>query len=381
MLALLLLLAPLQAPAERAPAPAQAPAAVLSAPLDVSALLEAVRVQHDLPGMIGLTLERERVVALGATGLRKSGNDARMLATDLVHIGSCTKAMTATLCARLVQQGKLTWESTLAQVFAQSAPKMHPTWRDVTLEQLLQHRSGAPANVKPDRKGTPRQQRVRQLASVTAEPLPAERRGKFEYSNVGYVLAGHMAEHVAGLDFEELIQRELFQPLGIASAGSGAPGTASQLSQPRGHLEMGLPIEPGPAGDNPLGMAPAGTLHMRIDDWAKFVALHLSGERDGWKSASGDELLPAEAFVRLHTPPEGGDYALGWATAKRAWAGGTALNHNGSNTMWYCVTWLAPERGFAFLVATNQGGKKAAEGCNAAVGELMKTYLQEQTRR
>jgi len=85
--------------------------------------------------------------------------------------------------------------------------------------------------------------------------------------------------------------------------------------------------------------------------------------------------------VRLHTPPEGGDYALGWATAKRAWAGGTALNHNGSNTMWYCVTWLAPERGFAFLVATNQGGKKAAEGCNAAVGELMKTYLQEQTRR
>ncbi|MBM3977842.1 MAG: beta-lactamase family protein, partial [Planctomycetes bacterium] len=261
MLALLLLLAPLQAPAERAPAPAQAPAAVLSAPLDVSALLEAVRVQHDLPGMIGLTLERERVVALGATGLRKSGNDARMLATDLVHIGSCTKAMTATLCARLVQQGKLNWESTLAQVLAQSAPKMHPTWRDVTLEQLLQHRSGAPANVKPDRKGTPRQQRVRQLASVTAEPLPAERRGKFEYSNVGYVLAGHMAEHVAGLDFEELIQRELFQPLGIASAGSGAPGTPSQLSQPRGHLEMGLPIEPGPAGDNPLGMAPAGTLH------------------------------------------------------------------------------------------------------------------------
>jgi CubicO group peptidase (beta-lactamase class C family) len=128
-------------------------------------------------------------------------------------------------------------------------------------------------------------------------------------------------------------------------------------------------------------MAPAGTIHMTIEDWAKFVALHLRGEKSGWTNAAGETLLPAEAFAKLHMPPEGGDYACGWIAAKQPWAGGKALTHAGSNTMWYCTTWLAPERGFAFLVATNQGGAKAAKGCNAAIGALIQEHLLTQTSR
>ncbi|TAJ18829.1 MAG: class A beta-lactamase-related serine hydrolase [Planctomycetota bacterium] len=358
---------------------AQEPVPTVAAPRDVAALLEPIRVAHDLPGLIGLTLEGERVVALGATGLRKSGNDTKILATDRVHIGSCAKAITATLCARLVQQGKLRYDSTLAEVFPDAAGKMHESWRGVTLEQLLQHRSGAPANVKPDRSGSARKQRDRIFAAVIAAPTATPPGSAYEYSNVGYTLAGHMAEQVAGIDFEELVLRDVFAPLSIESAGFGAPGVASALSQPRGHKEMGLAIEPGPAADNPLGIAPAGAIHMAIEDWAKFVALHLAGEKDGWRTAAGETLLPAEAFAKLHAPPEGGDYACGWAVAKRPWAGGRVLTHSGSNTMWYCTTWLAPERGFALLVATNQGGAKAAKGCDAAVGALLQEYLKSQT--
>lgn len=360
---------------------AQEPAASVpaTAPRDVAALLEPIRVAQDLPGLIGLTLDDGRVVALGATGLRKSGNDTKIRATDLVHIGSCAKAMTATLCARLVQQGKLRYESTLAQVFPDQAAKMHESWRGVTLEQLLQHRSGAPANVKPDRNGSARQQRDRIFAAVIAVPTATPPGSAYEYSNVGYTIAGHMAEQVAGLDYEQLVTRDLFEPLAITTAGFGAPGVPNLISQPRGHLEIGLAIEPGPAGDNPLGIAPAGTIHMAIEDWAKFIALHVAGEKRGWTSAAGETLLPVEAFAKLHTAPEGGDYGCGWVVTKRPWAGGKALTHSGSNTMWYCTTWLAPERGFAFLVATNQGGAKAAKGCDAAIGALLQEHLKSQT--
>lgn len=372
-----------RAPLAQEPAPAAPGAAAVAAPVaaprELAPLLEPIRIAHDLPGIVALTLEGDRVVALGATGVRKSGNDTQVRATDLVHIGSCAKAITATLCARLVQQGKLRYESTLAELFPEQAPKMHETWRGVTLEQLLQHRSGAPANTKPDRKGSPRQQRQRAFAAVTAAPTATPPGSAFEYSNVGYTFAGHVAEHVAGIDFEALVAREVFAPLSITSAGFGAPGIANVLSQPRGHLEMGLAIEPGPAGDNPLGMAPAGTLHMTVEDWARFVALHLRGEQRGWTSAAGETLLPPEAFAKLHAAPDGGDYACGWLVAKRPWAGGRALTHSGSNTMWYCTTWLAPERGFAFLVATNQGGAKAAKGCDAAIGALLQEYLKSQT--
>ena len=66
---------------------------------------------------------------------------------------------------------------------------------------------------------------------------------------------------------------------------------------------------------------------MTIDGWARFVADQLRGAR----GEAG--LLKPETYKILHTPPFGGDYALGWATAEREWGGGRVLTHNGSNTM------------------------------------------------
>ena len=57
---------------------------------------------------------------------------------------------------------------------------------------------------------------------------------------------------------------------------------------------------------------------------------------------------------------------------ERSWAGGTALNHAGSNTSWYAVIWLAPARNFAILVATNQGDKQAERACDQAASVLIR---------
>ena len=76
----------------------------------------------------------------------------------------------------------------------------------------------------------------------------------------------------------------------------------------------------------------------------------------------------------LHTPPDGADYALGWGVAKRPWAPGPIATHNGSNTMWFCVAWLAPDKGFAVLAATNQGGDKAAKACDQASAALIAAW-------
>ena len=66
----------------------------------------------------------------------------------------------------------------------------------------------------------------------------------------------------------------------------------------------------------------------------------------------------------MHCYKPGNSYALGWGVAKRGWGGGTVLTHAGSNTMFYCVTWVAPERDFAVLVACNQGGDAASKACD-----------------
>src|SRR4029079_19319436 len=63
---------------------------------------------------------------------------------DRFHLGSCTKAMTATLVAMLVEEGKLNWTTTLGELFADTVKPMHPGWEKVTLRQVLAHRASLP---------------------------------------------------------------------------------------------------------------------------------------------------------------------------------------------------------------------------------------------
>jgi hypothetical protein len=60
---------------------------------------------------------------------------------------------------------------------------------------------------------------------------------------------------------------------------------------------------------------------------------------------------------------------------KRDWAGGNALMHNGSNTMWYVVMWLAPEKDFAVVAATNAAGADAEKGCDEAASAMINKWL------
>jgi len=79
----------------------------LPKPEDVSELLEPVRLKHGLPALGGAVVDGDRVIAVGAAGFRKAKGSQRVTTADLWHLGSCGKAMTTTLIARLVEKRKL----------------------------------------------------------------------------------------------------------------------------------------------------------------------------------------------------------------------------------------------------------------------------------
>lgn len=359
------------------PSAATAPAQ----PADISADLEAIVAKRQVPGMVAAAMVKRELVAIGAAGLRERGKPERVTVDDLFHLGSCTKAMTATLAGVLVEQGSITWATTVGESFA--ALPMHEGWKPVTIEHLLMNRGGAPNTLDRDRlwarlgraTGSPADQRMVLVKGVLGwEPVhPAGQ--AFEYSNAGFSIAGAMLEHATDQSWEGLMQEKLFKPLGITSAGFGAPGTAESVDQPRGH-RGGRAIPPGPEADNPAAISPAGRVHMTIRDWAVFAGEHASGEK-------GSALLKPETFKRLHEPPAGEDYAMGWIVANRPWAKGAGpedtgrvLTHGGSNTMWHAVVWVAPERELAIVVATNQGDGEAPratdDGAAMLVGRTLK---------
>ena len=278
--------------------------------------------------------------------------------------------MTAMLCGILVDEGKLKWDQTLGETFPELKKSMDPTFQAVTLEQLLTHRGGAPGQLEKGpvwaklwrHKGTPTSARKLVLTSVTSAKPEATPGTKFIYSNAGYAIAGHMAEEATGKSWENLMREKIFTPLGMTSAGFGAPGKPGKNDHPRGHGADGSSVEPGPAADNPVAIGPAGIVHCSVEDWAKFVAANLPGSKT--------KLVKPETLKKLHTPADGEPrYAMGWLISdNQPWAGGPALTHAGSNTMWYAVAWLAPEKDFAVLVACNKANNKA---CNDAVIALL----------
>lgn len=351
------------------------PASNRSEPDDLDSVLEPIRQKYNVPGMAGAILTSSGLQELGAVGVRKAGTDVRVTDNDQWHLGSDTKAMTATLIAHLVERGKLRWDSTIGEVFPVLAKSMNPQMRNVTLLELLSHRAGLPHDLpwrKLSSEGSLMEQRRAAVKMATSVPPEYQPGSKFEYSNLGFVIAAAMAERVENRPWEEMIRQVVFEPLHMTSVGFGGTGTPGKIDEPWPHFANGKPAPSnGPAMDNPEVMGAAGTVHCSIADWAKFVADQLRGDR------GEGALLKPSSYERLHTPPFGGDYALGWGVVDRPWGGGTVLTHAGSNTMNYAVVWLAPKRNFAVLVCTNQGGDTAAKACDEAASALIMRHLKK----
>lgn len=337
---------------------------------DPAAQMEALRVKHGVPALGGALVTLDGVAGVWVAGNRSVDCEEKVTPDDLWHLGSCTKAMTATLIALLVTRGDLSWEAPLGELLPDFATEMDVDFMDLTLVDLMSHRAGLPANFTDDldaslEKLSLIEQRSALTRSVLKGPPVHPPRGAILYSNAGFVIAGHLAEVATKKPWETLMQELLFTPLGMTSAGFGPPGVRDACDQPRGHTADGRALEPGPEADNQPSIGPAGTVHATLADWAKFLQLHLRGM--GGDVKVGELTLTRETFTRLHTacPGPGPQYGYGWVFEKRPWAGGdgTTLTHSGSNGMWCCETWLSPTHGFATLAVTNLFTEPAQHAC------------------
>lgn len=140
-----------------------------------------------------------KVMATATDGERKIRSDVSIELGDRWHLGSITKSFTATMIARLIESGQMKWTDTVGECFSDAA--IHEDWKPVTLQQLLTHTSGAPANfsflvmVKRDLSGPERTEERRKAVLEMIAAKPAAPPGKkFAYSNVGFTIAGAMAE-------------------------------------------------------------------------------------------------------------------------------------------------------------------------------------------
>jgi len=346
----------------------------------LDSLLLPLQKKSGLPALVAAVVHGTNIVAAGAVGVRKVGDNAKVTLEDKFHIGSCTKSMTALLATILAEEGKLKLNLRVGDVFPQW--NLPPEKSGITLEMLLRNRSGIGNTPPPElwskafqAIGKPEEQRESFLQGIMKEPLAAKPNEKFIYSNFGFALAGAMIETKIGVPWERLMREYIFRPMGMKRAGFGAPGRGDTVKEPSGHQKRDDHYEAMPAGDNPAAIGPAGAVHCSILDLARYAGCQLQVAR-----GEVPELKPFAEF--LYTPPEGSGYAGGWLVVERGWAGGKAITHAGSNTLFYTLIWIAPEKNFAFVVSTNAsdptGGTTSVAGnCDEVIVELIKKFLGE----
>ncbi len=376
--------------------------------------LEEIRSKFGLPAIWAARSHVEKdgreVYFSAAAGIRKVDAAEKVTVDDTIHLGSCTKAMTALLIAQAVSRREIQWQDTLGKLLSENDRMEASPWRQVTVLDLMRQRSGCPKSTPwhkfhrkhPDNVVLARQAMVDWL-------LDQERPEKldFEYSNLNYALLGHILEVKLGKSWETLIAARLFEPIGIRDFGFGpvgapdpTPGNAQQaepqpeseketesdphISHPWGHVvdtSIGKAIGRAIAAaastntvlhehkavqiDNAPPLGPAGRVHMPVQQWCKFIKLFLN------EQAPTDLLgIQQSDWEMLTTPGSQGNYAGGWITLERQWADGLTLMHNGSNTTWYCVAWVAPKTNIINVAATNCYDPNVASACDAAIGAL-----------
>jgi len=327
--------------------------------------------KYQLPGLV-LGETQDTILTNVAAGLRAKGHPEKVTVNDQFHIGSCFKAITSTLVAIYVQRGLIDWDTTIGDVFLADIPEMNPLLKDVTIEELLAHRSGIndealnksiSIDLLKTLGASPRSDRQALLATVLSYKKTYTR-GDFHYSNVGYTIAGAMLEKLSNKAFEDLITENIFIPLAMDSAIFGAPESDDPdvISVPMKHTPSGKPLK----ADMPKQrikinkiLSPAGGYtSMNMADWNKFIEANFNGlDKDG------NKFLTDETINKIHSAVgskainnTGTSYGFGWIIVT---VGNTQIfTHTGSDGYWTSMVTRKPDTKYTLLIMTNQANKK-----------------------
>jgi CubicO group peptidase (beta-lactamase class C family) len=361
----------------RTPRNSELPAIRVHHDPDLSSRLEEFRSTHRVPG-IGAAILRGDELRVAVAGIRRVGINTPLADGDAFHLGSDTKAITASVVARLVDRGVLRWDEPMAEA-CPDTKGMDPAFKTVTLDMLMRHTAGLPQSGAFTPEFTAgfgetwpiAKQRAWMAERFLSRP-PKETPGSpFGYSNYGYLIIGHIVERATGKTWEDLVREEVFRPLGMIGCGFGPTATTKKPEGNWAHdVKDGkyVPTEE----DNPILLGPAGTIHCPLAAWARFARAHACPDWGGWITPKSMHHLH-EPLVIAGTSP-GKDIGLGWGVTRTH---PPRITHSGSNGYNVAEIVVIPDWKAAVLVACNAGDERAHALCTKIRDMLVDKLITE----
>src|SRR5262249_51713327 len=202
--------------------------------------IENVRADWKVPAVGAAIVTNKGIEVLEVAGIRKDGSDVAVEPEDSWHLGAETKAMTATLVGVLAQKKVISpdlWLLKVPEAFPEWADTMNPKFKDATFARLMAHRSGIVDQTDEESAALEDATvtvtgRRREFARLILHRMKSPEDVVFDtpdvvfsYQNANFILAAAMLERCTDKSWEDLMMTEIFQPLGMSSAGFLAPGS------------------------------------------------------------------------------------------------------------------------------------------------------------
>lgn len=350
----------------------QVEAAIAS--LDATAA-EVVR-RSGIPGMAIAVVRDGKLVYAKGFGVRTVGDPARVDADTVFQIASLSKSVAATVVARQVGAGVVTWDTPLVRHlpwFRLSDPWVST---HVTIADMFSHRSGLPdhAGDHLEELGFDRRAILERLRLVPLSPF----RSTYAYTNFGLTAGAEAVAVASGQSWEDLSDAVLYQPLGMASTSSRLADFERRPNRALLHVKSGESYQP-KFVRHPDAQSPAGGVSSSVHDLARWMTLVLAdGRFDGRQIIPEAALLPAARAEIISSPSAAMDarpsmygYGIGVGITS---SGRVSLDHSGAFSSGAATTYrMLPSQKLGIVILTNAEPTGAPEAVAADFMDRVET--------
>jgi CubicO group peptidase (beta-lactamase class C family) len=300
-------------------------------------------------------------VLLQAYGLRDVEASLPVTSDTQFNICSITKSFTAAGLGILVDEGRLDWTKPVRDYLPEF--RLHdPVATDrVTVCDLLCHHSGLPRHEWIWMPGDLSREQMLQ-AMRYLEPN-RDIRACFQYQNLGYVVAGMVAERITGKSWEEFTRERLLTPLGMTQVGFSPEELEQTVDSARPYVVDGLQCRRTALW--PIRDTQAGGINASIAGMANWLRCLLDGGRFAGIQLLSLPTLQAMQAPRVYVAPsehaEFGDMHYGLGLGSHHYRGDRVVEHGGGWIGWGCLLLMVPERRIGVVVLSNRDASPVPE--------------------
>lgn len=261
-------------------------------PQYVAALLKKLPVT---PGLAIAVVRGDKVIFVQGFGYRDARAKLPVTPQTMFYTASVTKSFTATAAKMLAEEGKLDLDVPIKKYFPNLVLKAPLSVEQISLRDLLTHRSGISSdgvNFRTSDTGQYTTEEIFNLLSNYTKPIsPA-----FEYDNIGYNITGYAIRNATGESWQQQIERKLLEPLGMKA-------TTFYASKVKASPDFALPyladggefIELAYKQDNQ--MHAAGGMSSSAEDLAKWLVVNMNGGK-----YNGKQIISPTALEEILSP-------------------------------------------------------------------------------